>query len=200
MIMNLCQSRSDLELAWASANGDEAAFQCLYGRHRGWVYSFCLRILGNVADAERLTREVFINAYRRAHTMNEDVSFTQWLHRLTVNALLKHLKQKNGRSAAEREGTAPSLDTGPPLVGRVSPIDRGALEAVIGQLPAEDRIAFVLHDVDGFDDEEIANMLGVSTETFRSQLHRARLKVRRYTLDGASGSKVRKSSQCGIWN
>jgi RNA polymerase sigma-70 factor (ECF subfamily) len=198
--MNFCQSRSDVELAWASAHGDLHAFEQLYKRHHRWVYSTSLRILNHVAGAEEVTREVFTLLYLTAPTSHQDSSFAHWLHRLTINAILRHLR--NQTAWAETAQGEPlnreelsSTAAKPQPIGRVAPIERVDLERAIAQLPLSFRLALVLHDVGGLDDEEITTTLGISPGSFRSQLNNARLQVRRL-LSKRAGESTTQGSSC----
>ncbi len=171
---------SDVELARASAQGEMEAFERLYQLHHRRVYSLCLRLVGNVADAEDLTQEVFLHLYRKISKFRGDSAFTTWLHRLTVNLVLMHLRRRRLNYEPMEEMELKSLleerraDDG---MARI--VDRIALERALMALPTGYRTILVLHDIEGYGHEEIARMLGVTVGTTKSQLHKARLRLRR---------------------
>ena len=171
---------TDYALAQRAADGDMQAFEELYGRHNRRVYSLCLRMTGNAAEAEDLAQEVFIQLFRKVGSFRGDSAFTTWLHRLTVNQVLMHFRKRSVRDEKTTdEGEVPEqrvLGTGNP--GQMPVVDRIALDKAIAQLPPGYRTVFVLHDVEGHEHEEIARMLGCSVGTSKSQLHKARMKLR----------------------
>jgi RNA polymerase sigma-70 factor, ECF subfamily len=164
--------------------GDGASFEMLYALHKRRVYSLCLRMLGNVAEAEDLTQEAFLQLYRKIATFRGDSAFSTWLHRLAVNVVLMHLRKKGLPQVSLEETLEPSQEDGPrkdigardlTLSGSV---DRVALERAIENLPPGYRLVFVLHDVEGYEHNEIAGMLECSIGNSKSQLHKARMKLR----------------------
>jgi RNA polymerase sigma-70 factor (ECF subfamily) len=156
--------------------GDVDAFGELYREHAGRVFALCLRMSGDHVRAEELMQDVFVRAWERLPSFRGDASFGGWLHRLAVNVVLMGTRTDRRRdarvtlaedlaSAEERRiGSAPSADPG-------LAID---LERAIAALPAGARMAFVLHDVEGFSHAEIAELSGLAQGTIRAQLHRAR--------------------------
>ncbi|HEY0544892.1 MAG TPA: RNA polymerase sigma factor [Pyrinomonadaceae bacterium] len=172
--------RSDYGLAQAAAAGDMQAFDELYQRHSRRVYSLCLRMTGNVSEAEDLTQEVFIQLFRKIGSFRGESAFTTWLHRLTVNQVLMHFRKRS----VKLEQTTDEGDTPVQIVrGTENPnampvVDRIALDKAIKQLPPGYRTVFILHDIEGHEHEEIARMLGCSVGTSKSQLHKARMKLR----------------------
>ena len=171
---------TDYALAQKAAGGDMGAFEELYQRHNRRVYSLCLRMTQNVSEAEDLAQEAFIQLYRKIGSFRGESAFTTWLHRLTVNQVLMYFRRKGARPEfTTAEGETPvQIVTGTANPDRMPVIDRIALERAITQLPPGYRTVFVLHDVEGHDHFEIADMLGVSEGTSKSQLHKARLKLR----------------------
>ena len=171
---------ADLELVREAARGDMEAFERLYQLHHRRVYSLCLRMTQNVAEAEDLTQEVFVNLFRKLGSFRGDSAFTTWLHRLTVNQVLMHFrKRKSRKEETTEDGELPVQSVGPTDArGAVPTVERFALEAAVAQLPLGYRLAFILHDVEGYEHEEIARMLGCAVGTSKSQLHKARLKLR----------------------
>jgi RNA polymerase sigma-70 factor (ECF subfamily) len=167
---------------------DMSGFDEIYQKHYRRVYSICLRMTGNVAEAEDLTQEVFLQLHRKLKSFRGESAFTTWLHRLTVNHVLMHFRKRRVRSEITTEdGEMPDQIDPDSDNPRLSPIvDRIALNTAIGKLPPGYRKVFVLHDVQGFEHEEIAGLLKCSSGTSKSQLHKARLKLRKLLLEQAS--------------
>jgi RNA polymerase sigma-70 factor (ECF subfamily) len=184
-VTNTHQLTSDFDLARASAIGDRRAFEELYNRHNRRVYSLCLRMTANAAEAEDLTQDVFIQLFRRIESYRGEAAFSTWLHRLTVNQVLMRLRKKDIKfEVTTVDGELPveentSTSTTPAFVEGI------ALERAIGQLPTGYRTVFVLHDVEGYEHEEIANLLNITVGTSKSQLHKARMKLRSLLLKKA---------------
>jgi RNA polymerase sigma-70 factor (ECF subfamily) len=171
----------DYELTKRSAKGDMVAFEEVYRRHHRRVYSICLRMLKNTTEAEDLTQDVFIQLHRKIGSFRGDSAFTTWLHRLTVNQVLMHFRKRNVKfEKTTEEGETPVQVVEGTLNPRKMPVvDKIALESAIEQLPNGYRNVFVLHDVEGYEHEEVARILGCSVGTSKSQLHKARLKLRK---------------------
>lgn len=172
---------SDFELAQAASKGDMFAFEETYQRHHRRVYAICLRMLQNAAEAEDLTQDVFIQLYRKIGSFRGDSAFTTWLHRLTVNQVLMHFRKRTVKfEKTTEEGETPIQIVGGTENPRKMPIvDKIALENAIEQLPNGYKNVFVLHDIEGYEHEEVARILGCSVGTSKSQLHKARLKLRK---------------------
>jgi RNA polymerase sigma-70 factor (ECF subfamily) len=172
---------SDLILAQSAAKGGMKAFEEIYNRHHRRVYSLCLRMLQNTAEAEDLTQEVFIQLYRKIGSFRGDSAFTTWLHRLTVNQVLMHFRKRTVKfEKTTEEGETPvQIVPGTENSGKMPIVDKIALENAIAQLPTGYKNVFVLHDVEGYEHEEVARILGCSVGTSKSQLHKARLKMRK---------------------
>ena len=179
---------NDLELAQQSAEGDSDAFEQLYKRHFRRVYSLCLRMLGNATQAEDLTQEVFINLYNKIGSFRGESAFTTWLHRMTVNQVLMYFRKRSTKSElTTEEGETPiQIVRGTENPNQMPVIDRISLERAIEQLPPGYRAVFVLHDIEGYEHGEIADMLGFAEGTSKSQLHKARLKLRNYIRQQAA--------------
>ncbi|MGI9104923.1 MAG: RNA polymerase sigma factor [Pyrinomonadaceae bacterium] len=171
---------TDVELAGRSAAGDREAFESLYHRHFRRVYALCLRMTTNPSTAEDLTQEVFIHLFNKIGSFRGDSAFTTWLHRLTVNHVLMYFRKKSTRSELlTDEGETPvQIVRGTENQNRMPVVDRIALEKAVSELPPGYRNVFILHDVEGYEHEEVGRMLGCSTGTSKSQLHKARLKLR----------------------
>ncbi len=170
-------------LARAQA-GDHHAFAQLYSLHKRRIYSLCLRMVSNIAEAEDLTQEAFLQLHRKIGTFRGDSAFSTWLHRLAINVVLMQLRKKGLSLISLDEAMEPAPEEGPgrsfgaPDLTLAGAIDRLALERAVADLPAGYRLIFILHDVEGFEHNEIAAMLDCSIGNSKSQLHKARLKLR----------------------
>jgi RNA polymerase sigma-70 factor (ECF subfamily) len=157
--------------------GDVDAFELLYHEHSGRIYALCLRLkAGDSSDATELMQDVFIRAWRRLSTFRGDCAFSSWLHRLAVNTMLE-----NARSDNRRIARVLTMDDTSRLAGaaRSSGVElKMDMEGAIASLPRGARLAFVLHDVEGYQHQEIAEQLSVSVGTVKAQLHRARRLLR----------------------
>src|SRR6187551_2615261 len=171
---------SDFELTQAAAGGDMVAFEEIYQRHHRRVYSICLRMLQNAFEAEDLTQDVFIQLYKKVGSFRGDSAFTTWLHRMTVNQVLMHFRKRTVKfEKTTEEGETPvQIVSGTANPEKMRIVDKIALDNAIEQLPTGYKNVFVLHDVEGFEHEEVARILGCSVGTSKSQLHKARLKLR----------------------
>lgn len=171
---------TDFELTQAASTGDIQAFEQLYERHNRRVYSLCLRMTTNTAEAEDLTQEVFIQLFRKTGSFRGESAFTTWLHRLTVNQVLMHFRKRGVKmEQTTDDGETPiQIVKGTENPNSMPVVDRIAIDKAVGKLPPGYRTVFLLHDVQGHEHEEIARMLGVSVGTSKSQLHKARMKLR----------------------
>jgi RNA polymerase sigma-70 factor (ECF subfamily) len=171
---------TDYELTQAAASGDMPAFEELYARHSRRVYSLCLRMTANTAEAEDLAQEVFIQLYRKSGSFRGESAFTTWLHRLTVNQVLMHFRRRGVKvEQVTDDGESPQqVVAGTENPSQMPVVDRIALDRAVGKLPPGYRAVFVLHDVEGHEHEEVARLLGCSVGTSKSQLHKARMKLR----------------------
>ena len=164
--------------------GDAEAFQALYDKHRRRVYSLCLRMTANTAEAEDLTQEAFLQLFRKIGTFRGESAFSTWPHRLSVNVVLMHLRKKNLPSVSLEETTqggdedSPKKDFGAEDLALAGSIDRLQLQRAVDDLPPGYRSIFVLHDVEGYEHNEIAEIVGCSIGNSKSQLHKARMKLR----------------------
>jgi RNA polymerase sigma-70 factor (ECF subfamily) len=174
------QQPTDFELAQKSAAGDTAAFEEIYHRHFRRVYALCLRMMGNPTEAEDMTQEVFLQLFNKIGMFRGDSAFTTWLHRMTVNQVLMHFRKRSTRSErTTEEGETPvQIVQGTANPNKMPVVDRIALERALQQLPTGYRTVFVLHDIEGYEHYEVADMLGIAEGTSKSQLHKARLKLR----------------------
>ncbi len=172
---------TDLQLSQAAGAGDMLAFEEVYRRYHRRAYSICLRMLQNAAEAEDLTQDVFIQLYRKIGTFRGGSEFTTWLHRLTVNQVLMHFRKRTVKfEKTTEEGETPDqIVSGTANPEKMRIVDKIALDNAIEQLPTGYKNVFVLHDVEGFEHEEVARILGCSVGTSKSQLHKARLKLQK---------------------
>ena len=184
---------SDAEFIRRAQLGDAAAFEHLYRLHSRRVYALCFRMSGNALDAEELTQEAFMQVFRKIQTFRGDSAFTTWLHRLTFNVVLMRFRKKMPPTTSLEEITEPDEESRPAHrdIGAVDlrlagTIDRMALQSAIDQLPPGYKSIFLLHDVEGYGHDEIAKILGCSLGNSKSQLHKARAKLRRLILSGRS--------------
>lgn len=161
----------------AAQRGDAEAFERIYRAHVGRVHLLALRLTGDAAKAEALTQDAFVRAWRKLGSFRGESALSTWLHRLTVNVFL--LDDRGARRAAGREVVDDSLEQleGARRAESLDLDDRMDLERAIATLPEGARLAFVLHDIQGYTHEEIATLSGVTASTVRVQLHRARRRL-----------------------
>jgi len=176
---------NEAEAIRRAQGGDQLMFEHLYRLYSRRVYALCLRIVGNTTEAEDLTQEVFLLLLRKIHTFRGDSAFSTWLHRLAANLVLMHLRKKSLPIVSIEANPDPDENTGSPAIDIGAPdlllegsIDRINLERCIEQLPVGYRTMFVLHDIEGYRHNEIAEILGRSIGVSKSQLHKARLRLR----------------------
>ncbi len=171
---------SDLMLAQESADGNMEAFEELYRRHSRRVYSLCLRMTANVEKAEDLAQDVFVHLFRKIGSFRGQSAFTTWLHRVTVNQVLMHFRKRSTKTEQTTEdGETPvQIVKGTSDPNAMPIVDRIALDKAIAQLPPGYKSVFILHDIEGHEHTEIAKILGCSVGTSKSQLHKARMKLR----------------------
>jgi RNA polymerase sigma-70 factor (ECF subfamily) len=178
---------SEAEAIQQARHGDHAAFECLYRLHSRRVHAVCLRMVGNSAEAEDLTQEAFLLLLRKIHTFRGESAFSTWLHRLAVNIVLMRLRKKSPpidsiEVALDPDNETPLLHTAS-MIGATDlllegSIDRINLRRCIERLPGGYRKIFILHDVLGYEHHEIAGILGRSVGVSKSQLHKARTRLR----------------------
>jgi RNA polymerase sigma-70 factor (ECF subfamily) len=178
---------SEAEAIQRARHGDRTAFERLYRLHSRRVYAVCLRMVGNSGEAEDLTQEAFLLMLRKIHTFRGESAFTTWLHRLAVNLVLMRLRKKSPPIVSIEATLDPADETASPhpasMIGAPDlllegAIDRINLERCIERLPVGYRAVFVLHDVQGYEHHEIAGILGRSVGVSKSQLHKARTRLR----------------------
>jgi RNA polymerase sigma-70 factor, ECF subfamily len=193
-------SFSDAELIARAQRGEESAFEALYHAHKRRVYHLCFRMIGNTAEAEELTQEAFMRVFRKIHMFRGDSAFSTWLHRLSVNVVLMRLRKKRVTEISfesgddNQESERPPRDFGAPDLSLTGVVDRLILKRAVAKLPKGCRKVFVLHDVLGCEHHEIAAKLGYSIGNSKSQLHKARMRLRK--LLGASLRRPEIQTKC----
>ncbi len=175
------EAPGDVDLVERCRSGDMGAFEELYRRHAPRLYNLAYRMAGSQADAEDLLQEVFLQAFRKLHSFRGESALGTWLYRLATNLCLDHVRSRQARTGKitdslddEEGGTLPVVARDPPdLV-----VDRMDLERAIAELPPSYRAAFVLHDVEGFEHREVADLLAIAEGSSKSLVHKARLRLR----------------------
>ena len=177
--------------------GDLPPFEELFKLHHRRVYALCLRMTRNPEEAEDLTQEVFVLVFRKLDTFRGDSTFTTWLHRMTVNCVLMHFRKNHSRKEQLTEdGELPEhVISARDMLTRIPVLDRLALDEAIAKLPAGYRAVFILHDVEGLEHLEIANILGCAVGTSKSQLHKARMKLRQLLRQSNDSTQAAKTSR-----
>ena len=176
---------TEAEAIRLAQQGDAAAFERIYEIHRRRVYSLCLRMVSNTTEAEDLTQEAFLQLFRKIGTFRGESAFSTWLHRLSVNVVLMRLRKKtllesslDEASDPDEEGQGPRRDFGNPDPRLSGAVDRMNLQRAVEELPQGYRAIFVLHDIQGYEHNEIAEIMGCSVGNSKSQLHKARMRLR----------------------
>ena len=174
---------SEAEAIERAKQGDAEAFEALYDLHKRRVYSLCLRMTANTAEAEDLTQEAFLQLFRKIATFRGESAFSTWLHRMAVNVVLMRLRKKGLPlvpldDTVESEEESPKKELGAQDSVLAGSVDRMELQRAVEALPPGYRSIFVLHDVEGYEHNEIADLVGCSIGNSKSQLHKARMKLR----------------------
>lgn len=180
----------DSELVTRAQRGDSDAFAALFHTHKPRVYSLCLRMTNNTAEAEDITQEAFLQVFRKLSTFRGDSALSTWLHRIAVNTVLMRFRKKSFSEFSLDEPCTKNADAKPirreygtrdrRLAGS---IDRIALIQAIRELPEGYRTVFLLHEVEGYEHKEIAAFLGCSTGNSKSQLHKAKMRIRELLME-----------------
>jgi RNA polymerase sigma-70 factor (ECF subfamily) len=173
------------ELIRRAQQGDAEAFEAIYRLHSQRVYALCLRMLGNSTEAEDLAQEAFLQLFRKIHTFRGESAFSSWLHRLTANVVLMSFRKKrpiatslDEVSRVDEDSDLPRKEIGVTDLQLSGVFDRVNLQAAIAQLPEGYKSMFILHDLHGYEHNEIAEILGCSVGNSKSQLHKARKRLR----------------------
>ncbi len=196
--MSTLHDAPESELIANAMNGDSECFGELYTRHSRRVFYLCYRMVNDTDLAEDLTQEAFVHAFRRLSTFRQESRFTTWMHRIAVNTVLMFIRKRNssiretpldpgfgGEEEASFEG---------PLYGKADDVlsmttDRVALQRAIEDLPPGYRLMLILHDIHGYEHQEIAEIFGCTTGNTKSQLHKARLRLRA-VINRPSGARA----------
>lgn len=201
----------DSELVARAQSGDADAFATLFHTHKPRVYSLCLRMTNNTAEAEDVTQEAFLQVFRKLSTFRGDSALSTWLHRIAVNTVLMRFRKKSFSQLSLDETSTKNADAKPVrreygtrdrrLAGS---IDRIALIQAIRELPEGYRTVFLLHEVEGYEHKEIAAFLGCSTGNSKSQLHKAKMRIRELLLEPQPDRSEtlrdgRKRGRAGSW-
>jgi RNA polymerase sigma-70 factor (ECF subfamily) len=181
------QRNADNHLVRKAQRGDPQAFEVLYNEHKSKVYSLCLRMTANVAEAEDLTQEAFLQVFRKISTFRNDSAFSTWLYRLTVNTVLMHFRKRRPYQVSLDQPSESDLGSALKEYGGADPrlstsVERIALSRALQKLPRGYRNIFMLHEIRGYDHREIADRLRCSVGNSKSQLHKAKTKLREIFL------------------
>jgi RNA polymerase sigma-70 factor (ECF subfamily) len=176
-------SESDLELVKRAQRGDSDAFASLFHAHKARIYSVCLRMTNNTAEAEDLTQDAFLQVFRKLATFRGDSALSTWLYRIAVNTVLMHFRKKVLRQISldepfSQDAKAVRREYGSRDDRLSGSVDRIALARAIRELPDGYRTIFLLHEVEGYEHQEIAELLECSVGNSKSQLHKAKLRIR----------------------
>ena len=203
------------DLIKRAQHGDADAFGALFQAHRSRIYSVCLRMTSNGAEAEDLTQDTFLQVFRKINKFRGDSAFSTWLHRIAVNTVLMHFRKNSlnqvslDEPQSDRNGAKIRREYGIRDRNLAGCIDRVALARAMEQLPAGYRTIFLLHEVEGYEHQEIAEMLSCSVGNSKSQLYKARLRFRELltpspavqlaTPDAQGANKKRSKPKPGNW-
>jgi RNA polymerase sigma-70 factor (ECF subfamily) len=172
------------DLVKRAQQGDADAFATLFHTHKSRIYSVCLRMTNNAAEAEDLTQDAFLQVFRKITSFRGDSAFSTWLHRISVNTVLMHFRKKSLNQVSldepydNEDGGKVRREIGTKDNNLAGCVDRVALARAIKELPPGYRTIFVLHEVEGYEHQEIAEMLGCSVGNSKSQLYKAKLRIR----------------------
>ncbi len=187
---------SEQELIQTAQNGDIEALSIIYEKYSRRVFNLCLRMIRDRSDAEDLTQDVFVQLFRKIHTFRGQSAFSTWLHRLAVNMVLMEIRSRKTHrySLVPLEQKSEEDESTHDQFGREDlnlrgSVDRILLQDALDELPPGYRVVFLLHDVHGYEHQEIAEILSCSVGNCKSQLHKARLKLRRLIEEEAREEK-----------
>jgi RNA polymerase sigma-70 factor (ECF subfamily) len=172
--------QDELALVKRCRDGDLGAFEEMYRAHAGRLFSVAFRLLGNATDAEDLLQEIFMAAHRKLDTFRGEAALGTWLYRLATNLCLDHLRSRSGRSSQVTD----SIEDEQRLIDSTTSglaeqtVTKMDIERAMAKLPEGCRAAFVLHDIEGLEHREVADVLGIAEGTSKSQVHKARTKLR----------------------
>lgn len=201
------------DLVKRAQDGDSEAFAALFHAHKARIYSVCLRMTNNAAEAEDLTQDAFLQVFRKIGSFRGDSAFSTWLHRISVNTVLMHFRKKSlsqvslDEPYSNEDGSKMRREFGTRDTDLTGCVDRISLARAMTELPPGYRSIFLLHEVEGYEHKEIAEMLGCSVGNSKSQLHKAKLRIRellarsveeRAAAQGHTRSKKRASAVCAL--
>jgi RNA polymerase sigma-70 factor, ECF subfamily len=173
------------QLIKRALEGDADAFAAIFDAHKARVHSLCLGMTNNTAEAEDLTQDAFMQVFRKLSTFRGDSAFSTWLYRVAFNTVLMHFRRRTFKEFSLDEPVCNGKDDKPIRrefgtrdLNLAGSVDRIALTRAIQELPDGYRTVFLLHEVEGFEHQEIAELLGCSSGNSKSQLHKAKLKIR----------------------
>ena len=179
---------SDLHLVQRAQQGDSDAFASLFHSNKARIYSVCLRMTNNIAEAEDLMQDAFLQAFRKLASFRGDSALSSWLYRIAVNTVLMYFRKKKLRNISldepyTQDANSSAGDNAAREYGRSddrlsATVDRIALVRAITELPVGYRTIYLLHEVEGYEHQEIAELLRCSVGNCKSQLHKARLRIR----------------------
>jgi RNA polymerase sigma-70 factor (ECF subfamily) len=193
--VNAKTNLTDFDVIRRAQQGDADAFAALFHTHKVRIYSLCLRITNNAAEAEDLTQDAFLQVFRKLPTFRGDSALSTWLYRIAVNTVLMHFRKKTLRQLSldqpyEHEGKLVRREYGTRDGRLASSADRISLTQAIKELPDGYRTIFLLHEVDGYEHREIAELLDCSVGNSKSQLHKAKLRIRQFLSTRQAGSSA----------
>jgi RNA polymerase sigma-70 factor (ECF subfamily) len=173
------------DLVTRAQTGDSDAIAALFLFYKARIYSVCLRMTGNTAEAEDLTQDAFLQMFRKITSFRGDSAFSTWLHRIAVNTVLMHFRKKSLCQVSLDEpygddSTKARHEYGTRDRGLAGCVDRITLTRALKELPPGYRTIFLLHEVEGYEHQEIAEMLGCSVGNSKSQLYKAKLRIREF--------------------
>ena len=178
------------QLISRAIKGEESAFAELFEIHKNHIYALCLRMTANVVEAEDLTQEAFIQVFRKLATFRNESALSTWIYRIAVNTVLMHLRKERLRQVSLDQRMSSNemkqeLDLSHHDERLLRTVDRLALIRAISELPPGYRTVFLLHEVEGYGHRELAGLLNCTVGNTKSQLHKARLRIRELLLTTA---------------
>jgi RNA polymerase sigma-70 factor (ECF subfamily) len=195
---------NEAELIAGARQGNEYAFAALFNMHKQRVYTLCLHMSKDTAKAEDLTQDAFMRAFQKLDSFRGDAKFSTWLYRIALNAVLANFRKcKSEMLSVDNDVRVDSSfvrhEVGRGDVRLMGVIDRITLLRAIEDLPAGCRTVFILHDVEGYEHHEIADLLECSIGNSKAQLHKARKKIRNWlvmpvAIDSRKPAAVREAS------
>jgi len=197
-INSSAQRTLDMELVHSAQQGDPDAFSSLFNANKAKIYALCLRMTSNIAEAEDLTQDAFLQAFRKLNSFRGDSALSTWLYRVAVNTVLMHFRKQGRRQVSIEEPTqnengSPKREHGSVDGWLDSSVDRIALTRAMKELPVGYRTIFLLHEVKGYGHHEIAKLQSCTVGNSKSQLHKAKAKMRALLGFGTLAEKARRS-------